>query len=81
MGYFIDCLGFMVVNNIRKHPLGLTQSNILTLVLISDLLFFILFFIIIYIYIFFWGGEGFLAPKGHRSTGGLALAPEKKDVF
>ena len=27
-GLFIDCLAFIVVNNIKKHLLELTQSNI-----------------------------------------------------
>ena len=34
---FIDCLGFIAVDQIKKHIMGLTQSNILTLVLISAL--------------------------------------------
>ena len=31
---FIDSLGFMTADNIKKHLLGLTQSNILTLAFI-----------------------------------------------
>ena len=37
-GLFIDNLGFMAVNNIKKYLLGLTESNIITLTLISALL-------------------------------------------
>ena len=32
-GGFIDCLGFMEVDKIRKHQCGLTQPNIQTLAL------------------------------------------------
>ena len=34
---FIDRVRFMAVDKIKKHLLGLTQSNILTLALISGL--------------------------------------------
>ena len=33
---FIDSFGFMAVDKIKNHLLGLTQSNILTLALISE---------------------------------------------
>ena len=33
---FIGCFGFMVVNRIKKHLFGLTQSNVLTTALISE---------------------------------------------
>ena len=34
-GLFVDSLGFVAVDKIKKHLLGFTQSNILTLALIS----------------------------------------------
>ena len=33
---FVDCLGFMAVNEIKKHLFGFTQTSILTLALISE---------------------------------------------
>ena len=34
-GLFIDSLDFMAVDSFKKHILGLTQSNILTLALVN----------------------------------------------